>query len=62
MTERQIDEAIDAAVRDLMNVDADPAFRARVSTGCVSRNRASALDGASCRWPRPRWSWSSAWS
>ena len=30
MSERQIDEAIDAAVRDLMNVDADPAFRARV--------------------------------
>jgi hypothetical protein len=30
MSERQIDEAIDDAVRDLMNVDADPAFRARV--------------------------------
>ena len=30
MSERQIDEAIDEAVRDLMNVDADPAFRARV--------------------------------
>src|SRR5688500_3388802 len=30
MTERQIDEAIDGAVRDLMDVDADPAFRARV--------------------------------
>jgi hypothetical protein len=30
MSERQIEEAIDAAVRDLMNVDADPAFRARV--------------------------------
>ena len=30
MSERQIDAAIDAAVRDLMNVDADPAFRARV--------------------------------
>jgi negative regulator of sigma E activity len=31
MSERQIDEAIDEAVRDLMNVDADPAFRARVA-------------------------------
>lgn len=31
MSERQIDEAIDDAVRDLMNVDADPAFRARVA-------------------------------
>ena len=30
MSERQIDEAIDEAVRDLMNVDADAAFRARV--------------------------------
>ena len=30
MSERQIDEAIDQAVRDLMNVDADSAFRARV--------------------------------
>ncbi len=30
MSERQIDEAIDEAVRDLMNVDADPAFRGRV--------------------------------
>jgi hypothetical protein len=30
MSERQIDEAIDDAVRDLMNVDADAAFRARV--------------------------------
>jgi hypothetical protein len=30
MSERQIDKAIDDAVRDLMNVDADPAFRARV--------------------------------
>jgi hypothetical protein len=30
MSERQIDKAIDAAVRDLMDVDADPAFRARV--------------------------------
>jgi hypothetical protein len=30
MSERQIDEAIDVVVRDLMNVDADPAFRARV--------------------------------
>src|SRR5689334_7617088 len=30
MSERQIDDAIDAAVRDLMNVDTDPAFRARV--------------------------------
>jgi hypothetical protein len=30
MSERQIDDAIDAAVRDLMNVDADPALRARV--------------------------------
>ena len=31
MSERQIDEAIDQAVRDLMNVDADSAFRARVA-------------------------------
>ena len=30
MSERQIDAAIDEAVRDLMNVDADAAFRARV--------------------------------
>ena len=30
MSERQIDQAIDEAVRDLMNVDADAAFRARV--------------------------------
>jgi hypothetical protein len=30
MSERQIDDAIDEAVRDLMNVDADTAFRARV--------------------------------
>ena len=30
MSERQIDEAIDKAVRELMNVDADSAFRARV--------------------------------
>jgi len=30
MSERQIDEAIDEAVRDLMNVDADPTFRGRV--------------------------------
>src|SRR5688572_16272519 len=31
MSERQIDDAIDHAVRDLMNVDADSAFRARVA-------------------------------
>jgi hypothetical protein len=31
MTEREIDTAIDRAVRDLMNVDADAAFRARVT-------------------------------
>src|SRR3954471_22887585 len=31
MSERQIDAAIDAAVRELMDVDADPAFRARVA-------------------------------
>ena len=31
MTEREIDTAIDRAVRDLMDVDADAAFRARVS-------------------------------
>ena len=31
MSERQIDKAIDDAVRDLMNVDSDPAFRARVA-------------------------------
>src|SRR6187200_1838134 len=30
MSERQIDQAIDEAVRELMNVDADAAFRARV--------------------------------
>jgi hypothetical protein len=30
MSERQIDDAIDRAVRDLMDVDADSAFRARV--------------------------------
>ena len=30
MSERQIDKAIDEAVRELMNVDADAAFRARV--------------------------------
>jgi hypothetical protein len=43
MSERHIDEAIDAAVRDLMDVDADPAFRARV----VERLRK----------PRPRLLW-----
>ena len=31
MTEPEIDTAIDRAVRDLMNVDADAAFRARVA-------------------------------
>jgi hypothetical protein len=31
MTEREIDAAIDRAVRDLMNVDTDAAFRARVT-------------------------------
>lgn len=31
MTEPEIDTAIDRAVRDLMNVDADAAFRARVT-------------------------------
>lgn len=31
MTEREIDTAIDRAVRDLMNVDTDAAFRARVT-------------------------------
>jgi hypothetical protein len=31
MTEPELDTAIDRAVRDLMNVDADSAFRARVS-------------------------------
>jgi hypothetical protein len=31
MTEREIDTAIDRVVRDLMDVDADAAFRARVS-------------------------------
>jgi hypothetical protein len=31
MTEREIDSAIDRAVRDLMNVDTDAAFRARVT-------------------------------
>jgi hypothetical protein len=31
MTEPEIDTAIDRAVRDLMNVDADSAFRARVT-------------------------------
>jgi hypothetical protein len=31
MTEREIDAAIDRAVRDLMDVDADSAFRARVT-------------------------------
>ena len=31
MTEREIDTAIDRAVRDLMDVDADAAFRARVT-------------------------------
>ena len=31
MTEREIDTAIDRAVRDLMDVDTDPAFRARVT-------------------------------
>lgn len=30
MTDRQLDDAIDRAVRDMMNVDADAAFRARV--------------------------------
>ena len=31
MTEREMDSAIDRAVRDLMDVDADAAFRARVT-------------------------------
>src|SRR5215204_4839231 len=31
MTEREIDTAIDRAVRDLMDVDTDAAFRARVT-------------------------------
>lgn len=31
MTEREIDTAIDRAVRDFMDVDTDPAFRARVT-------------------------------
>jgi len=44
MSERQIDEAIDAAVQDLMNVDAAPAFRARV----VERLRKPASHGT--RW------------
>jgi len=39
MSEPHIDDAIDAAVRDLMNVDAEPAFRARV----VERLRKPAL-------------------
>ena len=30
MTDRHLDDAIDRAVREMMNVDADPAFRARV--------------------------------
>jgi hypothetical protein len=37
MSERQIDKAIDDAVRDLMNVDADPAFRARVAARLQQR-------------------------
>jgi hypothetical protein len=32
MTEREIDTAIDCAVRDLMDVDTDAAFRARVTS------------------------------
>ena len=31
MTEREIDTVIDRAVRDLMDVDTDAAFRARVT-------------------------------
>jgi hypothetical protein len=39
MSERQIDKAIDDAVRDLMNVDAGPAFRARVAARLHDRPR-----------------------
>ena len=38
MSERQIDSAIDDAVRDLMSVDADPAFRARVAARLRERS------------------------
>ena len=34
MTEPEIDRAIDRTVRDLMDVDANPAFRVRFSIGC----------------------------
>ena len=40
MTEREIDTAIDRAVRDLMDVDADPAFRARVTARLHRAHRA----------------------
>ena len=39
MSERQIDKAIDDAVRDLMNVDAGPAFRSRVAARLHERPR-----------------------
>ena len=39
MSERQIDKAIDDAVRDLMNVDAEPAFRVRVVSRLERPNR-----------------------
>lgn len=39
MSERQIDKAIDDAVRDLMNVDAGPAFRERVAARLHERPR-----------------------
>jgi hypothetical protein len=45
MTERRIDDAIDSAVRDMMTVDADSAFRARVLARLVSPGRASIIRG-----------------
>jgi hypothetical protein len=38
MTDRQLDDAIDRAVRDMMSVDADAAFRARVFDRLEHRN------------------------
>ncbi len=49
MSERQIDEAIDEAVRDLMNVDADAAFRARVVDETAQADVARPVLAAACQ-------------